>query len=106
MKVWNAARTVRKSLVVSSYDELQRKGRDKLGLGKVEPVRIVTEADGTQVDDPDYFGVLPDNSVFLFLRPGEIWHPVTTDSVKAGESYSSAIFSRTRRKSARLSRST
>lgn len=49
VKVWNAARTVRKAFVVSTYDEFHRKGREKLGLGKVEPVRVVLEADGTQV---------------------------------------------------------
>ena len=43
------SRTVRKALVVSTYEEFHRKGREKLGLGKVEPVRVVLESDGTQV---------------------------------------------------------
>ncbi len=42
-------RTVRKALVVSTYEEFHRKGREKLGLGKVEPIRVVLESDGTQV---------------------------------------------------------
>ena len=70
VKIWNAARTVRKALVreiglnrpgelvmviffykvVSTYEEFHRKGREKLGLGKVEPVRVVLESDGTQVN--------------------------------------------------------
>ena len=50
LKVWNAARTVRKALVVSTYEEFHRKGREKLGLGKVEPIRVVLESDGTQVN--------------------------------------------------------
>ena len=49
VKIWNAARTVRKALVVSTYEEFHRKGREKLGLGKVEPIRVVLESDGTQV---------------------------------------------------------
>ena len=49
VKIWNAGRTVRKALVVSTYDEFHRKGREKLGLGKVEPIRVVLESDGTQV---------------------------------------------------------
>ena len=49
VKIWNGARTVRKALVVSTYEEFHRKGREKLGLGKVEPVRVVLESDGTQV---------------------------------------------------------
>ena len=49
VKIWNAARTVRKALVVSTYEEFRRIGREKLGLGKVEPIRVVLESDGTQV---------------------------------------------------------
>ena len=49
VKIWNAARTVRKALVVSTYEEFQRIGREKLGLGKAEPIRVVLESDGTQV---------------------------------------------------------
>ena len=35
--------------MVSTYEEFHRKGREKLGLGKVEPIRVVLESDGTQV---------------------------------------------------------
>ncbi len=49
-------------------------------------MRVVLEADGTQVDDGEYFQTLPENSVFLFLRSGEVWHPAGTDAVRAGES--------------------
>ena len=51
VKVWNAARTVRKALVVATYEEFQRKGRDKVGLSPSEPIRVVLEGDGTQVTD-------------------------------------------------------
>ena len=40
---------MRKALVVSTYEEFQRIGREKLGLGKAEPIRVVLESDGTQV---------------------------------------------------------
>ena len=49
VKVWNAARTIRKALVVATYEEFQRKGREKVGLSPSEPVRVVLEGDGTQV---------------------------------------------------------
>lgn len=49
VKVWSANRAVRKAIVVATYEEFQRKAREKLGLGKTEPVRIVLEADGTLV---------------------------------------------------------
>ena len=52
VKVWNAARTIRKALVVATYEEFQRKGREKIGLNPSEPVRVVLEGDGTQVFTP------------------------------------------------------
>ena len=50
VKVWNASRTIRKALVVATYEEFQRKGREKVGLSPSEPVRVVLEGDGTQVN--------------------------------------------------------
>lgn len=70
--------------MVSTYEEFQRKGREKLGLGSDEPISIVLEGDGTQVDDGEYFQTLPENSIFMFLRSGESWHPTGSDSIKAG----------------------
>ncbi len=69
---------------MSTYEEFQRKGREKLGLGADEPVSVVLEGDGTQVDDGEYFQTLPENSIFMFLRSGESWHPTGSDSIKAG----------------------
>ena len=37
-----------------------------------------------QVDDGEYFQTLPENSIFMFLRSGESWHPTGSDSIKAG----------------------
>ena len=38
-----------------------------------------------QVDDGEYFQTLPENSVFIFLRSGEIWRPEGTDAVRVGK---------------------
>ena len=35
--------------MVATYEEFQRKGREKVGLSPSEPVRVVLEGDGTQV---------------------------------------------------------
>ena len=35
--------------MVGSYEEFLRKGREKLCVSAVEPVRVVLETDGTQV---------------------------------------------------------
>ena len=39
------------------------------------------------MDDGEYFQTLPENSVFIFLRSGEIWRPEGTDAVRAGKSF-------------------
>ena len=59
-------------------------GRDKLCVGVVEPVRVVLETDGTQVEDGEYFQTLPENTIFIVLRPGEIWAPAGEDIVTQG----------------------
>ncbi|XP_071446419.1 uncharacterized protein Drep2 [Hetaerina americana] len=75
-KIWDSWRNVRKSLVVSSFEELLVRGREKLGVSSGEAVRVVLESDGTQVEDGEYFRTLPPNTVLLLLRQGETWGPV------------------------------
>lgn len=60
-------------------------GKDKLGVPASEPVRLVLESDGTQVEDGEYFRTLANNSVLLLLRQGERWFPTGVDVIKAGE---------------------
>ncbi|XP_047737893.1 uncharacterized protein LOC108671040 isoform X2 [Hyalella azteca] len=80
-KVWDSGRTVRKGIVVSTFTELVEKGREKLELGDVR-VRVVLEADGTHVDDAEYFSSLPENTVFLLLRQGEHWYPAGVEAIR------------------------
>uniref|UniRef100_A0AAR5PNE7 CIDE-N domain-containing protein n=1 Tax=Dendroctonus ponderosae TaxID=77166 RepID=A0AAR5PNE7_DENPD len=82
-KLWDGQRSVRKGLVVGSLEELVARGRDKLGVTAQEPVRLVLESDGTQVEDAEYFRTLPPNSVLLLLRPGERWLPAGVDVIRA-----------------------
>ena len=51
-----------------------------------ESVRVVLESDGTQVEDGEYFQTLPENTIFIVLRPGELWAPAGEDIVSQGES--------------------
>ena len=60
-------------------------GREKLCVSGGEPVRVVLESDGTQVEDGEYFQTLPENTIFLVLRPGETWAPAGEDIVTQGE---------------------
>ena len=50
-----------------------------------EPVRIVLESDGTQGEDGEYFQTLPENTIFIVLRPGEAWAPAGEDIVTQGK---------------------
>ncbi|XP_053653984.1 uncharacterized protein Drep2 isoform X5 [Cherax quadricarinatus] len=84
-KVWDSGRQVRKGLVVASFNELIEKGREKLELGEVR-IKVVLEADGTQVEDPEYFCTLPENTVFLLLRQGEHWYPAGVEVLRQGTS--------------------
>jgi CIDE-N domain len=96
LKIWDSWRNIRKGLVVGSFEELivrgnvnyifvikQKKvndiivllGKDKLGIPASEPVRLVLESDGTQVEDGEYFRTLANNTILLLLRQGERWYP-------------------------------
>ncbi|XP_041768499.1 uncharacterized protein LOC121591717 isoform X3 [Anopheles merus] len=83
LKIWDSWRNVRKGLVVGSFEELIVRGKDKLGVPASEPVRLVLECDGTQVEDGEYFRTLANNTVLLLLRQGERWYPTGVDVIKA-----------------------
>ncbi|XP_059485440.1 uncharacterized protein LOC132202502 isoform X3 [Neocloeon triangulifer] len=82
-KLWDIWRNVRKALVVSTFEELVARGKEKLNVPPGEPVRLLLESDGTQVEDGEYFRTLPNNTVLLLLRPGERWHPAGVDVIRA-----------------------
>ncbi|KAK6620408.1 hypothetical protein RUM44_006809 [Polyplax serrata] len=82
-KVWDSWRNIRKALVVSSFEELLIRGREKLSIPATENVRLVLDVDGTQVEDGEYFRTLPNNTVLLILRQGERWHPQEVDVIRA-----------------------
>lgn len=105
MKIWDSWRNIRKGLVVGSFEELIVRGKkiststcdimqpniltlftgkDKLGVPASEPVRLVLESDGTQVEDGEYFRTLANNTILLLLRQGERWYPTGVDVIKAG----------------------
>ncbi|XP_055855081.1 uncharacterized protein LOC129918505 isoform X2 [Episyrphus balteatus] len=83
LKIWDSWRNVRKGVVVGSFEELIVRGKDKLGVPASEPVRVVLECDGTQIEDGEYFRTLANNTVLLLLRQGERWYPTGVDVIKA-----------------------
>eukprot|EP00745_Piridium_sociabile_P017424 TRINITY_DN26198_c0_g1_i10.p1 TRINITY_DN26198_c0_g1~~TRINITY_DN26198_c0_g1_i10.p1 ORF type:complete len:209 (+),score=35.98 TRINITY_DN26198_c0_g1_i10:47-673(+) len=73
-KVWNADRSSKKSLIAISLADLVDKGCGKLGMPK-KNVRVVLEADGTEVDEEDYFSFLNGDTVLMLLCSDDRWRP-------------------------------
>ncbi|KAG7212681.1 hypothetical protein KM043_012960 [Ampulex compressa] len=82
-KIWDSWRNVRKGLVVSNFEELIHRGKEKLGVPQNENVSLVLESDGTQVEDGEYFKTLDNNTILLLLRHGERWCPTGVDIIRA-----------------------
>ncbi|XP_011348797.1 uncharacterized protein LOC105285927 isoform X1 [Ooceraea biroi] len=82
-KIWDSWRNVRKGLVVSNFEELIVRGKEKLGVPQNENVSLVLESDGTQVEDGEYFKTLGNNTILLLLRHGERWLPTGVDIIRA-----------------------
>lgn len=59
-------------------------GKEKLNIAQNESVRLVLEADGTQIEDPEYFKTLSNNTTVLLLRNDEYWYPAGVDAIKTG----------------------
>lgn len=59
-------------------------GKEKLNISQNECVRLVLETDGTQIEDPEYFKTLPNNTTVLLLRDDEYWYPAEVDAIKTG----------------------
>ncbi|CAI6354598.1 unnamed protein product [Macrosiphum euphorbiae] len=81
-KIWDGFRNIRKSLLASSLKDLEIRGKEKLNIAPNEPVRLVLETDGTQIEDPEYFKTLPNNTTVLLLRNDEYWYPAEVDAIK------------------------
>ena len=50
-------------------------GKKQLGLDSSTEVYAVLEDDGTEVDEEEYFQLLPDKSVLMVLLSEQIWSP-------------------------------
>ncbi|KAK7507662.1 hypothetical protein BaRGS_00001597 [Batillaria attramentaria] len=83
-KVWSAHRSTKKSLIASSLTELIGKGSAKLGISDAN-VRVVLEADGTEVDEEDYFSFLPSDATLMLLTPSDKWRPVGLEEAGTDE---------------------
>ena len=49
-------------------------GTAKLGMSDVA-IRVVLEADGTEIDEDEYLCFIENNATLIFLTPAEKWSP-------------------------------
>ncbi|XP_076320442.1 DNA fragmentation factor subunit alpha-like [Tachypleus tridentatus] len=84
-KVWSSDRQTKKALVVSSLEELRKKGAEKLGYQLHPPLKVVLESDGTEVDDENYFQTINKDTVFILLRENEQWNPSGVEILRTGQ---------------------
>ena len=58
--------------------------KEKMNIPSNEPVRLVLECDGTQVEDGEYFRTLPYNTVIMVLRNEQKWYPLNIEALRTG----------------------
>ena len=51
-------------------------GRETVGYSEDEEVYAVLEEDGTEVDEAEYFQLLPSRTRLIVLSTKEIWSPM------------------------------
>lgn len=76
-KITDAKREIRKGIVASTLRELTSKVLEKMPSSTTEPeaVTIVLEADGTEIDDEEYFATLEAHTSLMVLGKDERWNP-------------------------------
>ncbi|XP_062850394.1 cell death activator CIDE-B [Trichomycterus rosablanca] len=68
---WN--RETRKGVTAGTLEELKQRAAHALLIPLL--LSLVCEEDGTEVDSDEFFMALPDNTVFMCLKPGQTWKP-------------------------------
>ena len=85
-KVWSCDRQTRKSVIASSLLELKLHGAEKLSFDEstaISEIKVVLEADGTEVEDDGYFQTAEKDTIFILLKPGETWLPLGVEALKS-----------------------
>lgn len=85
-KVWSCDRQTRKSVIASSLLELKLHGAEKLSFDEstaISEIKVVLEADGTEVEDDGYFQTAEKDTIFILLKPNENWLPLGVEALKS-----------------------
>lgn len=75
MQIKDVTRQIKKAVVASNLQELQKKSSEK--FGKTEIPQIHLDSDGTEIDDEDYFQTLEANTELIAVFSGEQWADVS-----------------------------
>ena len=74
-QIKDVTRQIKKAVVASNLQELQKKSSEK--FGKAEIPQIHLDSDGTEIDDEDYFQTLEANTELIAVFSGEQWADVS-----------------------------
>lgn len=64
-----------KLLHVASLIEFVARGKELYNLPVEEHAFVVLEEDGTEVDEEEYFDLLPERTHLMLLAAGQLWSP-------------------------------
>ncbi|CAO1424958.1 unnamed protein product [Diamesa tonsa] len=84
-KIKDITRQIKKAVVASNLQELQKKSSEKFGRKDLPQIHL--DSDGTEIDDEDYFQTLEPNTELICVFNGEQWNnptqyvTITTHSV-------------------------
>jgi len=68
-------RSEERLVTAGSLEECIKIGKNLLGICEDQDVYAVLEDDGTEVDEEEYFQMLPEKSLLMVLAGEEIWSP-------------------------------
>lgn len=74
-KITDVTRDIRKGIVAKSLADLTSKLRDKFIIPTNDILKVVLEADGTEVDDEEYWATLEEHTSLMFLTNDQKWAP-------------------------------
>lgn len=75
MQIKDVTRQIKKAVVASNLEELQKKSAEKFGKNEVPQIHL--DIDGTEIDDEDYFQTLEPNCELIAVFSGEQWNDVS-----------------------------
>lgn len=81
LQIKDVTRQIKKAVVASNLQELQKKSSEK--FGKTEIPQIHLDSDGTEIDDEDYFQTLEPNTELIAVFSGEQWADVSLIDVSS-----------------------